>query len=549
MKKFFLVLFMAYLFVTSFGGRVLGYSPHYLPGGENYLSEENYESTGEWYIAKEPFLVKPYTDYLLTVTRDFIDDMGVVEFIEYHNGIGIGSITYTDEEFTINPVENLYHLNFHTGVNTNYLQLDFLYTTSIQSSGLAGFMLEEGTEYDGYEPYIEGTVLDTTAPYFQSAGTIISYVDSPISVAEIQSALKAYDSIDGDVSDSIIVVEDNYTDYAFTLGTYSVVFGVSDSSFNLSELEVWINVVDAVKPMFSDIGVVKAVYPSVYTADEVRAMLTASDNYDGTLTDSIVLVADGYTTSSQELGTYEMEFSVSDSSGNTAYHTVVIEVIDSEAPLIDGIDSIVVNYDTLLSLDEIKNNLEVIDNYDGHTLELEVVANDYFDNFNMLGIYSIVFGVSDSSGNRTEKSVQIEVVDNIGPMVYFDYSVIQVYNDTVLALGDIASLLSRSNELEPGESYDVSVMFDSYSKNASRPGTYHLALDFEDSKGNVYSKTLQINVRKKTADYSYQAPEMEENASGNFLEEEWQVIVGGGVFFLLVASNVLWFIISRKRRL
>ncbi|MBN2505013.1 MAG: hypothetical protein JXB20_06705, partial [Bacilli bacterium] len=522
--------------------------PHYLPGGQNYLSEDNFTNTGDYYATIDPFLVKPYTDYILSFPMDYDSPVAAIIIETYDNETMINEEEFTGSSFIYDSQYELYYILFRTDSNTNYMAIDFSYNTIFDVSGLTGFMLEEGITYDGYEPYIEGSMLDTTAPYFQSAGTVISYVDTPISVLEIKSALKAYDAIDGDVSSSIIVSEDNYTEFSSTLGTYTIIFTVADSSSNLSELEVVVNVVDAVNPIFSDIGIVQAVYPSVYTPTDIQNMLSASDNYDGDITSSITLVEDRYSLSSQQLGVYEMDFSVTDSSGNTGYYTVQIEVTDEESPVISGVDTIVLNYDSFMSIDEVKAGLNVIDNYDGVLSGLTLMSDTYSSSFNVLGSYSMIFEVFDSSGNRSEKTVNITVVDEIGPLVYFDCSIIQVYNDTVLALGDIAFLLSKSQELEPEENYNVIVVYDSYTNHANTPGTYHLSLDFENESGDVYSKTLQIRVKEKMADYHYEAPEIGEKPIANFWNQHTELILGGGAGAIILASNLLWFMITRKKR-
>lgn len=549
MKK---ILFAALLLLAiSFGftNQVFAYSPHYLPGGDNYLSEDNFEVSGDFYVSSEPFLVKPYTDYILTFTRDYETSGPVISMEAYENETLVNEYDYTYLNFEYDATYEVFHIFFKTESNTNYLAIQFPFAVFFVSFGMDGFMLEEGTTYNGYEAYIEGALLDTTSPYFQSAGTVISYVDTPITVSEIQSALKAYDAVDGDVSSSIIVTADNYTSSCSVLGTYSISFAVADSSGNLSEIEVFIQVVDAVNPMFSEIGLIKAVYPNAYTTDAILAMLSASDNYDGDISSDIVLESDGYSGFDQILGIYEMEYSVTDSSGNSTSYTVQIEVVDEEAPFFFGTTNIVIGYDSLISIYQVLSGLSVADNYDEtSSLSIVLVSDTYTTNHDVLGNYEMIFEVYDSTGNRTEQIVNLSVVDEIGPIVYFDCSIIQVYSDTVLSLGDIAYLLSKTNEIDAKENYNVIVLYDSYSRHSTTPGTYHLSLEFRDGSGQVLSKTFQIRVNERPADYYHEAPNTGDIATLTFWERNMTYLLGGGLSGMLLISNLFWAIVMKKKK-
>ncbi len=549
MKKNLFAAILVAVIAICFTNNVFAYSPHYLPGGDNYLSEDNFEISGDYFVSSEPFLVKPYTDYTLTFTRDYETQGPVIYMEAYENGTLTDEYEYTYLSFEYDETYEVFHIFFKTESNTNYLSLRFPYAPFFTTFGMNGFMLEEGTTYDGYEAYIEGNLMDTTSPYFQSAGTVISYVDTPISVGEIQSALKAYDAIDGDVSSSIIVTEDNYTASCFVLGTYTIIFAVADSSGNLSNIEVNVQVVDAVNPMFTDIGLIKAVYPNSYSLENIIAMLSASDNYDGDISSYIVLETDGYSANDQILGIYEMEYSVTDSSGNTAEYIVQIEVVDEDCPLFSGTTSIVIGYDSIISAAQVKSGLSVTDNYDlSSSLSIELLSDSYTNNHDILGNYEMVFEVYDSTGNRTEQVVNLSVVDEIGPVVYFDCSIIQVYNDTVLSLGDIAYLLSKTNEINAFENYNVIVLYDSYSRHASTPGTYHLSLEFMGDSGQILTKNFQIRVNERPIDYYYEALDVGEITMISFWNNYKWYLLSGGLTGMLFISNLFVIIFMKKKK-
>ncbi|HQN74926.1 MAG TPA: Ig-like domain repeat protein [Bacillota bacterium] len=504
MKKNILLVFLSLIVVTIFTVQVSAYSPHYLPGGKNYISSDNIIKVDETISTINPFLVKPYTDYTFSVYRDYFDGrdfLGSIYF--YDNEDYLSEINY--DNLTMISEGNYLYLTFKTPAEANYLAFEFRDNgTFVSGTELINVQLEEGTVMTAYEPYIQGTIIDTSSPYFIGSGTIISYFDQPITVAEIQNSLTAYDDIDGDLTSRIVIKSDNYSDNMQTLGSYTVVFEVADNSANTTEITINIEVVDVLAPVFSEVGVIQAVYPNVYTPEDIRLMMTASDNYDGDVSTNITLVTDNYSLNANVVGTYTMEFTVTDSSGNSVNRTQEIQVIDNEGPVISGTDNISVGYDQTLTVSAVKAGLSAVDNYD-ESSELEIIleSDNYTENKNTLGNYSMRFSVTDSSGNKTTKTLTVNVIDAVGPIVYLNSSIIQVYADTVLSLSDFAKLLVKTNELDKEQDYFITIRYDSYSNFSTKPGTYHMYLDFMDGYGNTIAKDFQINVIDKSFDFLY----------------------------------------------
>ena len=549
--KTLLVISMSILILLLGFNQIQAYSPDFLPGGKNYLSSDNFHVEGDDYETINPFLVKSYTEYTLTIPRLYEDipwDNIVINY--YIDGSWVDDFIIEPNNFIFydDGDDQWYYYTFTTYSEVNYLGIEFdNFGDYFTTEGFYGFQLEEGNQFTGYEAYIEGTIIDTTAPYFQSSGLVISYVDSPITVSEIQSGLTAYDEVDGDLSSEIVLVSDGYTSNNDTLGSYNVVFEVSDTSGNTTQITINVEVVDVLKPVFSDIGTIQAVYPNTYTTTDILNMLSASDNYDGDISSQIVLVNDNYTANASVVGIYEMEFSVTDSSGNTANYIQEIEVVDNEGPIISGTTSIVIGYDSIITPDDVASNLDFNDNYDDkESLDLVLVSDDYTEHSNFLGNYTMVFSVTDSSNNETLQTVNIQVVDEIGPVVYFDLSVVQTYTDTVMQLPDFTQLLLNSNELKRDDNYYVTIRYDSYSKNATVPGTYHLTLDYKNDAEEVITKNFEIKVIERPIDYIQQAIPIEDNQE-TFLQKYKEYLIGGSLSLLLLSSNVIWVILFKKK--
>ncbi len=534
-------------------GMVYAYSPNYLPGGKNYLSEDNFDyETVDEYSTIDEFLVKPDTSYVLSIPDDFYSiqfSNHVVEF--YENNSFHSSLIFSPGDFDVCDVDNsdYYCATFSTPYEVNYMGVYFedgLHYFSI--SGFNGVQLEEGDTYTGYEAYIQGSIVDTESPYFTSANKVISYVDSPITINDIQSSLTAYDGIDGDVSASITLVNDNYTANTSVLGTYQCEFSVTDLAGNSTNVIIDVQVVDVLKPVFSNIGVVQAVYPNVYTTEDILSMLYASDNYDGDISSSIVFVDGNYLENSSTVGIYYMNFEVFDSSGNKETYSQNIEVVDLEGPIIHGVDTLAVGYDANLTDSNILELFTCTDNYDLESeLSLVVESNFYTNNKDTIGTYDVELSVTDSNGNITYKTLTINVVDQIGPVIYMDYSVIQTYSDSVMELPDFINLMINTNEIDGTINYSVSVMYNSYSGMENIPGVYHLRLKMTDDFGETIDKDFEIKVVDRSADLEYGPDAPDEHGTG-YTSNVGSYILGGILTLVLAASNIIWLIVIKKRK-
>jgi len=546
MKKAILLILMGLISISMFQQQILAESWDYLPGGDNYLNADNFVIDSGYIVTEHPFIFIPNQDYIFTVHDDYYHLFGpheiLIEISFYDNDdlITTQEIIYQDFEFNTDNTTLSFQL--HSPLNANKLGLRILDLDPYYSEfGFSQMILEEGTTFDGFEDFIYGTIVDTTSPEFLNVNTVYSYVQSPITVSEIQASLSAIDAIDGDVSSRISILSDDYSANMDTLGTYSIIFEVTDLSGNAGQAEINVEVIDVLKPEFSEMDPILVPYGNVYSVPDILALLHASDNYDGDISGLITLVEDNYSSSNMIVGDYTMTFSVSDSSGNVALQTIDICVVDEEAPIITGETSIVVGYDETITIAEILMNFTATDNYDS-SLEFITESDNYTANRYIIGSYQIEFSVTDSSLNTSYVIVNIEVVDEIGPILYFDSSIIQTYADTVLALEDFLHLLTITKEISTLDSLSVKVLYDSYTSHASVPGVYHLKLLIGYSEDDTFEKDFQIIVKDIT-DHIYD-PDLEEIS---FLEKYRNYILFGALGFVTITTNVVWFVILKRR--
>ena len=549
MKKLVLLFVLSFIVWNGMNNLVGASESHYIPGGKNYISQDNlaYDQDSFMVYNVQSILVKPEMDYVISFNERLVrgDFELIIFFFDNLVSKGHRIVEESDLELISLDGEMHYYFHFMTSDDVNYIGFELYNLDFTALEGIPLLQLEEGQIATSHEQYVPGTIIDTQSPYFQSSGTIISYVDQPITLSEIQNSLIAYDTIDGDVSDQIVVLNDGYTDYMDTLGSYIITFEVSDSSENKTSIDVHIEVVDILSPVFSDLNEINAVFPNVYSVEDIIDMLSASDNYDGDISNQIINIEDEYTANSSTVGTYEMLFSVADSSGNEATHQLIVNVVDEKAPIITGVDSMVIGYNHYFSEAEMIELFTVQDDYD-QNVSLVIDNNQYKDHARMIGEYSVVFSATDSSGNQSIKTLVMQVVDQVGPMIYLDKSVIQVYSNTVMSLPDFVHLLTKTNELNHENDYQITVRYDSYQKNATKPGTYHLRLSFKDQYGEVTDKDFEIRVVERGIDDIYFGQSKLEESF--FIKNKFYFICGG-VGLVFVSSQILWYYIFRKKKM
>lgn len=145
-----------------------------------------------------------------------------------------------------------------------------------------------------------------------------------VGTAYEEAGATAEDNVDGDISDQIIITDNIDTS---KLGIYQVVYKVEDSSGNQATAIRTIEVVDTIAPEITLNGEEAII---IELGDEYQeAGAQALDNYDGDVSNRIEITGDVDT---NRIGTYQITYSVADSSNNTVSKTRTIHVTDATPP-------------------------------------------------------------------------------------------------------------------------------------------------------------------------------------------------------------------------
>ena len=226
---------------------------------------------------------------------------------------------------------------------------------------------------------------------------------------DLTQYVKAYDRED---DENIVITADNITESLdmSKVGTYDVVYTVTDSEGETSTITLKIRIIDhadTTPPTITLSKTAQLEYDQFSTAPDITKFVSAIDDYDGV----IEITMDNITTNANinRAGTYDIEYVVRDSSGNEAKLIVQITINDKEAPKVVG-KNLNTYVGTPLTMEDVIANLTVTDNVDGvMTLTEANIADLDMVDFNEPGEYGVTVTVADEAGNETGFVLNIAV--------------------------------------------------------------------------------------------------------------------------------------------
>jgi len=196
-------------------------------------------------------------------------------------------------------------------------------------------------------------VLSATSTFASEPLVFLNDVDNPATVAEIQDYLVASDDVDGDLTESITVASDAYTGNETVIGTYDIVFSVTDTAAQTAMFTVTVDNRDINGPTVDFADYTSDTYIILVPLDSTLAEIQAAyipqtliieDAYDGTLTETAViydsLVDDPTAIDLTVAGDYPQIIRVTDAAGNETEldYTIRVQNIVSTPGLIwDGV--------------------------------------------------------------------------------------------------------------------------------------------------------------------------------------------------------------------
>ena len=321
-------------------------------------------------------------------------------------------------------------------------------------------------------------VVDTTAPVITLVGANPQTIE--VGTAYVELGATASDNYDGDITASIVT--DATAVDTSTVGSYSVTYDVTDSSGNPAVQVIrTIDVVDTTIPVITLVGA----NPQTIEAGSpyVELGATASDNYDGDITASIITDASAVDTA--VVGSYSVTYDVTDSSGNAAIQvTRTVDVVDTTAPVITLVGA---NPQTIeVGSAYVELGATALDNYDGDITGSIVIDASAVDTA-AVGSYSVTYDVADSSGNAaTQVTRTVGVVDTTAPVITLVGA-----NPQTIEVGTAYSELGATASDNYDGDITGSIIIDATAVNTAVVGSYSVTYNVTDSSGTAAVQVIR----------------------------------------------------------
>lgn len=195
-------------------------------------------------------------------------------------------------------------------------------------------------------------------------------------------------------------------------GEYTIIYTLTNNYTNRSnDLTFKIKVVDNTPP---EIEADDLIYVSFGEKFNIFSFINVTDAVDGVI-DTKNISIEG-TVDVKKIGTYRLILFVFDKAGNKAEKAVSVIVEDSAPPKIEAADEIKAAFGKEF---DILSFVTVTDAVDG-VIDTKKINVEGTVDVNKAGTYQLIIYISDSAGNKTEKTISVIIEDTGDPAAFFD---------------------------------------------------------------------------------------------------------------------------------
>lgn len=331
----------------------------------------------------------------------------------------------------------------------------FTFESTINTGIVKTYTLYYQAYFDVYDVYSKQAI--TFRVYDDIAPNVLNIPDFNMSIddkpPDLYVGLVYEDNYD-DVSEITVMINDDAVNYEM-LGCYPIIYTVIDSSYNQRVVESEITIVDKQSPVIEQKDSIIIECGEYVILDEY---FKVTDNYD----QSLVIDIDDTTVMQDIVGSYELTVYVSDQSGNRSQLTTTVFVVDTTPPVIRLMSHPppITVFDTTV-FDML--DAYVIDIQDQGTILNEanlVITHDI--QIDRIGTYDINYQVTDTYGNKTIQSLQVQVIDDVPPTIILNEALVfpvygpdQFLNTYFDIFDNYDTTASLNIDIDASPNYDV----------------------------------------------------------------------------------------------
>ncbi|MFF2590610.1 immunoglobulin-like domain-containing protein [Peribacillus butanolivorans] len=306
-----------------------------------------------------------------------------------------------------------------------------------------------------------------------------------------KTSVTATDNVDGNITSKITIsgkVNDN------DVGIYKLQYTAIDKTGNKTTVTRTITVKkDTTKPQITGAEDKTINYGASF---DPKSGVKATDNIDGTITSKMTITG---SVNVRKVGTYKLVYSAKDKTDNKITVTRTINVVDKVKPTLTGTGlkdtSFAIGiYDSFHPL----FGITAYDNADGNlTSEIKVEGTV---NVDKAGQYTLIYSVTDKSGNKTTAERKVTVIDNIPPKISGVDNIYVQYFDPFEPMEGVTSSDNNDGDLTSkvvvkaiGEKLNTS--------DLSLSGTFTYEYSVSDEAGNTTTAKRQVTLTYRDAEF------------------------------------------------
>lgn len=234
-------------------------------------------------------------------------------------------------------------------------------------------------------------VIDDQAPVIDVSKSILKYElsmeDEPLTLKQIIDNIVVTDNH----LFSHRIITDEYTSNPHERGVYPITIEYYDVSNNRNSVTVKVSVKDKKPPVITmDATTITKSYKAGLKVTELLAELNivALDDCDGKV--DYFITSDEYTGNENKVGKYLVSIAAKDYSGNSVSKNVIVKIIDDIAPVFYYNELVVnITIHEKLNLSQFKEILLKNNSVSNKEFSLEVIEENYSENYNQEGQYEV----------------------------------------------------------------------------------------------------------------------------------------------------------------
>jgi hypothetical protein len=429
-------------------------------------------------------------------------------FTVNHSALIINKASKEEIEIEIKPIRGILNRIFKV-----YQKLGLVfYATAI--AVIAAYSLQS-IQIDVIPPFIQ------FAPYSHEIGQVF---DKSNPISSIDDNMESAFFIDYEVTNSPILSEP---------GDVILEYIVKDRSNNFREQSTSIRVVDTTPPVLANSNLNNVIEYDDFRRFDYLRLINASDNHR---LDSLTYqLPFDVSPEAKPLGNYVVSFNAQDPSGNRTSLNRSITIVDTVPPSFNlSSPTITVNFNVARTYNYTQHAVNVNDNYDASRVRIE--SSTTYDYANP-GSYPFTITAIDPSGNRTSRTLTVNVVDTTPPVV-------RVVSEITLNIMNVGSFDPSTLILETRDNHRVaSITQSSITTLNNRIGTVNFETIVTDPSGNrtvgvtritlVDTTPPRIQVVRSSSSYLNRIPTPQEIISMVTVTDNFDpnpVITWSGVF-------------------